>query len=143
MAQWVQSSINSLIPHDAFNVGQDADGAEMYVGRTIFESEILPVKIVPRRREAYVTSGGGEYLARRFDVLVGKNYDWAAGADGLVPQNAIYTGRDNTGQLIYIGRAVYKNTVTVGKVQPSRGCLILGYNGDEIEINAYEVLVST
>ncbi|XP_068146853.1 natterin-3-like [Drosophila tropicalis] len=141
MASWVQSSVNSPLPPNAFFAGQDGDGAEMFVGRAIFESEILPVKIVPRRREAYVTCEGGEYLVKRYEVLVGENYDWVASGDGLVPQNAISTGKDGKGQPIYVGRAVYKDTVTVGKVQPVRGCLILGYNGDEIEMEAYEVLV--
>ncbi|XP_068147819.1 uncharacterized protein [Drosophila tropicalis] len=143
MGEWVESSVNSPLPANAFIAGRDSDASDMYVGRIIYEGEIVPVKLIPRRRQAYVTCEGGECLVKRYEVLVGENYDWVASGDGLVPQNAIFTGKDSKGQPIYVGRAVYKDTVTVGKVQPLRGCLLLGYNGDEIEMQAYEVLVST
>ncbi|EDW72336.1 uncharacterized protein Dwil_GK20870 [Drosophila willistoni] len=143
MGEWVHSSVNSPLPPNAFLAGRDSDGSDMYVGRIVYEGEIVPAKLIPRRREAYMTWEGVEYLIQRFEVLVGQDYDWIASGDGLVPHNAISTGRDSRGQPIYVGRAVYKDTVTVGKVQPLRGCLLLGYNGDEIDIQAYEVLVST
>ncbi|XP_023032822.1 uncharacterized protein LOC6638252 [Drosophila willistoni] len=143
MIEWVRSSVNSPLPPNAFHVGQDGDGAEMYVGRAIFRGDILPAKVIPRRREAYVSHSGREHEITHYEVLVGQRFDWIGCGDGLVPNNAISTGKASTGENIYIGRAVYENTVTVGKIQQSCGCLYLSYQGKEISIRTYEVLVSS
>lgn len=40
-----------------------------------------------------------------------------------------------------MGRGHYANSLAVGKVQPSHGCLYIPYQGTEIKLEKYEVLV--
>lgn len=42
---------------------------------------------------------------------------------------------------IYIGRAPFSGSLTVGRIQPSHRCLYIPYNGLEHRIEHYEVLV--
>ncbi|XP_023032978.1 uncharacterized protein LOC26529673 [Drosophila willistoni] len=141
MGEWVRSSVNSPLPPNAFLAGRHSDGSDMYVGRAIHEGDILPAKLIPRKRKAFISYDRLEHEITHYDVLVGQGYDWVASGDGLVPDDAVYTGRTSSGELLYVGRAVYKNTMTVGKVHPSNGCLFLSFDGEEISVESYEVLV--
>lgn len=40
-----------------------------------------------------------------------------------------------------MGRCLHEGTQTPGKVQPSHGCLYIPFNGEEVSVTEYEVLV--
>lgn len=67
---------------------------------------------------------------------------WIHASNGSVPPGAVESGRTRSGEMLYVGRANYQNTLTLGKVHPSHGCLYIPYDGKEIAIKHYEVLVS-
>lgn len=76
-----------------------------------------------------------------FEVLIGeKDFLWTSASDGRVPEGAVATGKDGH-EDIFIGRAPFKGSLTVGKVHPSHRCLYFPYNGKEERTNNYEVLV--
>lgn len=60
---------------------------------------------------------------------------------GHVPNGAISAGCKDDGEALYIGRASIRGNITVGKVQPSHGCLYVPFDGDEHCIQRYEILV--
>ncbi|XP_068147807.1 natterin-3-like [Drosophila tropicalis] len=134
MAHWIRSSADSLLPPTAFQAGHDTDGSRIYVGRTMFEGDLAPVKVIPNKHAAYVSHGGKEHSVMHFEVLVGKAYAWAPSSNGCVPGHAISTGKTRMGEPLY-------NSLTVGKVHPSHGCLYVPFGGKEISIKSYEVLV--
>ncbi|XP_046810184.1 uncharacterized protein LOC111675893 [Lucilia cuprina] len=58
------------------------------------------------------------------------------------PTNAISTSSvSSSGESIYIGRGHYENTLTVGKILPSHGCLYIPFNGMEIKLLNFEILI--
>lgn len=74
-------------------------------------------------------------------MLIGeKDFLWEPASGGGVPPGAVATGKDGN-EDIYIGRAPFQGTITIGKVHPSHGCLYLGFNGKEERSISYEVLV--
>lgn len=76
-----------------------------------------------------------------FEVLIGeRDFYWEPASDGRVPAGAVATGKDGH-EDIFIGRAPFQGSLTVGKVHPTHRCLYFPYNGKEERTNSYEVLV--
>jgi hypothetical protein len=61
---------------------------------------------------------------------------------GSIANDAITTGVYGCEQL-YVGRAPYQGSVTVGKIHPSQTALFIAFNGCEIRLSCYEVLCWT
>ena len=71
------------------------------------------------------------------------NFAWVPSSNGQVPQEAIPGGYTSTGEILYIGRKMYKGEMTPGKIHPSHDCLYISYKDDEhCYKDNYEVLVS-
>lgn len=84
---------------------------------------------------------GAEVFVENFEVLTDEqNFAWEPASDGRVAAGAVSTGRDGNDE-IYIGRAPFQGSMTIGKVHPSHRCLYLPYNGKEERTTNYEVLV--
>lgn len=49
----MQATANCM-PEWALKCGHDADGDDIYVGRTECNGELLPAKIVPNKGDAYI-----------------------------------------------------------------------------------------
>lgn len=76
-----------------------------------------------------------------FEVLIGdKDYIWEPASDGNVAPGAVSTGKDGNDE-IFIGRAPFQGSMTVGKIHPTHRCLYLPYNGKEERATNYEVLL--
>ncbi|KAK4879055.1 hypothetical protein RN001_007201 [Aquatica leii] len=138
---WVSSSVGRAAPPKAMQAGTDSDGSTMYVGRSHFQGDQLPCKIVPQRREAYVAHNGREHKVTTFDYLCQQTLQWVPSANGQVPPGAVPGGHTSNGETLYLGRVRHANALTVGKIHPSHGCLYIPYGGGEIRHNSYEILV--
>lgn len=139
--RWVDCHNGNSVPHDAVRAGKDKDGATLYVGRAYHEGDLLPAKVSPTHRCAYVPWGGGEHPKNQFQVLVSRHVAWEFSSGGRVPPEAMVVGNTSNGEPLYMGRALHEGTQTPGKVHPSHGCLYIPYNGKEVPYKEYEVLV--
>lgn len=140
-SQWLAANVNTGCPHGAHLVGNDSDGSPIYIGRALHAGDQLIAKVLPSKKAAYVCYGGKEVLVQNYEILCLGNVSWVAAVNGRVPPNAVPGGRTKAGETLYIGRAKYQNSITVGKIQPSHNTLYIPYGGDEIAIKSYEVLV--
>jgi len=138
---WVQSSPYAPLPPFAVIGGHDCDGAPIYVGRAYHEGDNLPAKVVPSKGTAYIAWGGQEHQKSHYEILVGQGYGWVPCAGGSVPPNAVRSGMTRSGEPLYVGRGHHANSLCVGKIHPSHGCLYIPFGGQEIRVNTYEVLV--
>lgn len=77
-------------------------------------------------------------------MLIGKvkDFEWVPASHGNVPEKAVSSGTD-CGEAIFVGRALFESSMTVGKIHPSHGCIYIPYNGLEIRLPDYEVLIYT
>uniref|UniRef100_T1PIQ3 Uncharacterized protein n=1 Tax=Musca domestica TaxID=7370 RepID=T1PIQ3_MUSDO len=142
MAQnWLHSSPYAPLPPKAVVGGYDSDGSPIYVGRSFHEGDCLPTKVIPSKRSAFVAWAGGEHPKAHYELLLGDGYSWQPCFGPNIPPDAISTGKTSSGEAVYVGRGHYANSLTVGKVLPSHGCLYIPYQGGEIKLEKYEVLV--
>lgn len=65
---WIQVNSDSAYHPNAVLAGHDVDGAQIYVGRTYHEGDILPAKVIPSKNVAYVSHGGNEISKHQFEV---------------------------------------------------------------------------
>ncbi|KAF5273565.1 hypothetical protein FQR65_LT04563 [Abscondita terminalis] len=138
---WVPSSPGRSAPPNSMHAGHDADGSAIYAGRAYFNGDTVPCKIIPQRRQAYVCHGGKEHPVSNFDYLCEQRMIWVHSSNGHVPHGAVQAGRTRSGETLYLGRVHHANSVTVGKVHPSHGCLYIPFGGNEIRHTSYEILV--
>jgi len=141
-ATWVHSSPYAALPPFAVVGGHDVDGAPIYVGRSYHEGDTLPAKVIPSKRTAYVCWNGGEHTKSHWEILVGQHYAWVPCHGGSVPPNAVRAGNTCNGEPLYVGRGHHCNSLTVGKIHPSHGCLYIPFGGQEVRLNSYEVLIT-
>ncbi|KAK9872211.1 hypothetical protein WA026_017010 [Henosepilachna vigintioctopunctata] len=139
---WVNSSRGQPVPPNAVICGKDKDGSDIYVGLAHYSGDELPAKVVPRRREAYVSYDGKEISVAEYKLLVEKKLKWIPSTGGRIPPGAVPAGRTSTGETLYVGRRLVEgNVMAVGKVHYSHGCIYIPFGGREISYREYEILV--
>lgn len=130
------------VPPGAVQGGTDVDGHPIYVGRSYYDGDLLPAKVLPTKNAAYVAHGGEEHLVEHYQVLCQPILEWVACQSGHVPPGAVPGGHTSSGEPLFIGRAFHEGSQTVGKVHPSHGCCYIPFGGQEVTVCDYEVLVS-
>lgn len=69
------------------------------------------------------------------------NISWKASGFGDVPVNALPGGRTAKEEILYVGRAKINGQMTPGKIAPSQHALLIPFDGTEIALSKYEILV--
>lgn len=141
---WIQTSRFAPLPEGAILAGHDQDGSQIYVGRAWHDGDHIPAKVIPSKQAAYVAHGGNEVLKDEFEVLCYGNVSWIKihASTRTVPPFSVTGGVTSEGEPLYIGRAYYEGSLTVGKVHMSHGALYIPFAGREVPIHSeIEVLV--
>ncbi|KAF7282144.1 hypothetical protein GWI33_003111 [Rhynchophorus ferrugineus] len=138
---WAESTVHGPFPTSAVLGGHDSDGNTIYVGRAFVQGDWIPAKIIPGRKCAYAAYAGKEVPKSTYQVLCEERFEWVSSSDGQVPLDAVVGGKTSSGENLYIGRAPYSGSITVGKVHPSHRTCYISYGGKEISMKKYEVLV--
>lgn len=102
---------------------------------------MLPAKVLPDKSVAYVTHGGEEVAVEEYEILRSGEFVWEYAQNGEVPSGAVEAGRTADGEKLYFGRCLHEGSQTPGKVQSSHGCLYIPFDGAEVAVTDYEVLV--
>lgn len=138
--QWIGATADSM-PEDALEGGRDVDGDMIYVGRAFKDGDLMPAKVIPNKGGAYVCWGGVEEKVENFQVLVGAGFIWSPSENGNIMPGAVPAGNSSEGETLYVGRTEYEGNMCVGKVHPSHGCIYLPFDGKEVKLESYELLV--
>ncbi|XP_046409155.1 uncharacterized protein LOC124174061 [Ischnura elegans] len=138
-AVWKKVS-GGVLPHDAVQ-GGDNPNRTLYVGRAYHEGELLPGKICREDEVCYVPLAGEEHAKTDYEVLTGNIYEWIPYQTRASLVNAVPGGKTSDGTTLYIGRTMYENTVTPGKVYPWTGLVYIGHGGLERTFRDFEILV--
>lgn len=68
---WIPTSIHAPIPLNAILAGHDSDGSRIFVGRTYFQGDQIPCKIIPGKAAAFISNNGAEhYVGNYFEVSI-------------------------------------------------------------------------
>ncbi|KAM7342289.1 uncharacterized protein ACRADG_009754 [Cochliomyia hominivorax] len=138
---WVATNVYEDLPPFAIHAGHDSDGDPIYVGRAYHNGDMLPAKVIPNKKQAYVAWGGEEINKHDVEILTGHHYVWIPSSGGSVPPHALQVGQTSDGEPLYVGRGHWAGSLTPGKIHPSHGCLYIPYGGGEHKLENYEVLV--
>ncbi|XP_054257249.1 natterin-3-like isoform X2 [Macrosteles quadrilineatus] len=130
-----------FIPPRALPIGRDKDGSKLYAGRALHQGDLLPAKVRADGNKAYVPYGGSEIEVHQFEILASHHIAWQHSHDGEINSQAMIIGHTTSGENLYMGRAFYEGTITPGKVHPTHRCLYIPYNGKEISIKEYEIML--
>lgn len=138
---WCPWTASDGVPEGAIMAGIDCDGTAIYIGKASHEDDVMPAKVLPAKEAAYVCYGGEEFVKYELEVLCGGPTKWVKSGDGEVPAGAIAGGQTSDGEVLYIGRGSHDGSLTVGKVQLSHSTLYIAFDGQEISLPDYEILV--
>lgn len=144
---WTASDCNQQLPATAVFGGKDSDGSEIFIGRAEHAGENITAKVIPAKKTAYVSYNGKEIPKESFEVLCEDNasFHWIPCKDiaSLQTENAVSTGETVKGEILYIGRAEIKGSLTPGKIHLSHSCLYIPYDGEEHTVTEnFEVLTA-
>lgn len=140
-AQWVHCEAYMPAPHGAILAGNDIDGSRIFVGRAYHGSDHLVAKVIPDKQIAYVSYDGQEIPKYNFEVLCHGNVQWVHSSNGQIIRNAVPGGRTECGEILFIGRGHHDGALTVGKIHTSHGCLYIPFDGSEVALKNYEILI--
>lgn len=135
------ANASTALPDGAILAGNDKDNAPIYVGRAYHKKDLLPAKILPTKKVAYVSWGGEVHPKYEYDVLCNGEVQWVNSCNGEIPAAGIEAGLTSKGEILYVGRAFHEGTVTVGKIHPSHSVMYIPFDGQEIRIREYDALV--
>lgn len=66
---WISTTSDDFsFPQHSVLAGYDADGAEIYVGRSYHANHFLPAKVIPSKKIAYISYAGDEIPKDHFEV---------------------------------------------------------------------------
>jgi hypothetical protein len=137
---WVPAR-GTQVPAGVSPAGAEANGAPLYIIRAPMGSGVHPGKLNPANGKGYVSYGGKEVeLQSGLEVFVGKGL-WVTASGGEVPFGAIRGGADDDGSPLFIIRAAVGGGTHPGKLSPEYGKAYVPYDGRELVVDSYEVLV--
>ncbi|XP_011555164.3 uncharacterized protein LOC105386342 [Plutella xylostella] len=140
--RWVQASDD--LPTDAIIGGFERN--HTYIARAHHNGSLTPGKYVPSKKLGFIPWGHQEHAKERCEILCGYNVEWVWTYGDNIPENAVIGGQSEGGiagqEPLYISRAMHNGFLIPGKVHAMYKTCYLPYNGGEVEVSKYEILVS-
>lgn len=134
------SMINGKLPPDAMIGGFEKEF--IYIARAHHNRSMCPGKYVPSTGMAFIPWGFREHRKDQFEILCGYNSKWVKTSSNNIPSHAIIGGRSEVqNDPLYIGRAMIDGKLICGKVHVRYHLCYLPYDGAEISVSSYEILV--
>ncbi|KAJ3101742.1 hypothetical protein HDU97_001092 [Phlyctochytrium planicorne] len=150
---WVVVSFTSPLPPNAWHVGADLNGDPLYVARGYISGILHIGKVGPNLPTALFPIGGKEVPASPefgFQVLTKpRGATWVeCESGGPFPEDALGVGFDEEGRVLYVGRGRMqksvldrRTTLAPGKTAPHLNGCVIPFDGREVLLTKFEVLV--
>ncbi len=132
-ARWVSSGQN--LPRGAVLAGRSPAG-DLYVCRGSYRDGTHIGKLF--KGKCNIGWGGKEVTLDEYQVLSAPRARWLRAQSGQIPAGAVRGGNEGNAEM-YVCRGYYKDGEHPGKTW--RGHCNIGWGGQEIELNDYDVLV--
>ncbi|KAL0851409.1 hypothetical protein ABMA28_007219 [Loxostege sticticalis] len=132
--------MDTRLPHDALIGGFENEPT--YIARSRHNGSLCPGRYVPSKRAAFIPWGFHEHQKQNFEILCGFNAQWVHTKEDDIPQNAFIAGYSEVRrEPLYIGRAMHLGHLLTGKVHTLYKSCYLPFDGNEIAVTSYEILV--
>ena len=142
------STQDDIFYEGVFKAALQPDGEPLFVARATINGGHAIGMLNPKLSYAQVPYDGGErYIYGSYEVLVFNTesppVEWVAAPNGDLPEGevAILAGREANGEPLYVVKALVDNQVYIGKLNLDHGAAYVPYNGAELVVTTYEVLV--
>ena len=143
-----------VIPDDAVEGGQAANGLPIYIGQVLYADKLIPAKIYSNDAKAYFAWNVEQSATLNVKILCSKypeRFNWVATRKNeihLLTDQHVVSGGYEPGYIMYIGRAQYSGQTLVGKVRaPEKSTTNLGLfitnEGKQINLETFEILIYT
>jgi hypothetical protein len=136
---WVRAS-NGLVPPNATQVGNEADGTPLYLARAHYQGGVHIGKVRTAFGAANIPYGGKEVKVADYEIYVGPAI-WAAASGGKLPDGAVKYGEESNGEPLFAARAHIHGGIHPGKVRLAFGAANIPYGGKEEKATPDEVLI--
>ncbi|XP_021200426.2 uncharacterized protein LOC110383836 [Helicoverpa armigera] len=138
---WVQVDAETPFPDAAYIGGYEKEN--LYIIRAKHRGSLTPGKFVSSEGVGYIPWGGDANEKNSFEVLCGFNCMWVPCRLDHIPIGAVVAGHseDHGHEKLYVGRAKYFDHIIPGKVQPSHKVCYIPYDGKEVSMENYEILI--
>ncbi|RUS25386.1 hypothetical protein BC938DRAFT_472244 [Jimgerdemannia flammicorona] len=140
---WIPASRGNLrnVPIGSTIIGDDAQGVWV-AACDLFDNHRIPGSYFRGDTNARFAYGTKEESKDVYDILVitpmtSPTHLWVEDSDGHVPSGAVQVGH------CFVGRTKRNGSTIYGKVVPSQGVLYYPFNGQELNVKNYEVLITT
>ncbi|KAJ2082664.1 hypothetical protein H4R24_001413 [Coemansia sp. RSA 988] len=143
---WVNAA-DSFIPPNAVQGGMEKDGSPLFVARAMYKGGLHPGKAAQHIQDGGCSIGWGhkEVNVREYQVLCGDanqlrwvKQDGALSIQGIKPVDA---GHEETGEPLYVAKALYEGSQQLGKCAPHiKKGMAFAYGHKERTTNNYLVL---
>lgn len=144
--QWVTPSDEASFGYTAVQGGWESNGEELFVARASFEGSLCLGKTGGNiaAGTADIPFGNAEQSVNNFAILFSDGEPiWEPASNGRVPDGAVVCGFEPSGEPLYVARVAYAGGLHPGKVRLGLGGAHIGYDGQEIMVPNYEVLVTS
>ena len=160
---WEMGNPNAPVPPGSVPCGTDDDGGTLYLARAIdfHWLEFNPPVSEPQgstglqlgkiRADGWGLQGacipyaGQEHHVPNCQVLTapsGKSLVWVEAANGEIPDGALALGCEGNGMPLFAARGFIGSALQVGKIRPGFEGAYIPYEGNEVSVTQYAVLVA-
>lgn len=136
---WVHAS-GGAVPDGAAANGNEADGKPLFVARAKLDNGVHPGKVQEQFGSANIPYRGREVKVREYEVLMNQGI-WERASGGQIPEDAVICGYEADGTPLFAARANYEGGLHPGKIRRGSGGADIPWGGQEVRVNAYEVLI--
>ncbi|XP_075976516.1 uncharacterized protein LOC142976829 [Anticarsia gemmatalis] len=148
VVQWVPTTVARAIELSEWAVVagyEHADQTPIWLIRSWYDGHLIPGKLMICHNRALIGLDDREKNVYDIEVCCARkeNIVWIPSSDGIVLPNAVYGGHTSEAygaEKLYVGRARAKNSLTPGKIQPSKRCMYMPFGNRERLYKEYEIL---
>ena len=114
------------------------------MGRAFHNGSYLPAAITLDKSCAKVSWNGRTYPKTNYELLVGNDYKWETFCEAnkkFYEKYAVNTGMTIFGEMTFVGRASYRESLLIGRLQFSQNCLHVPFEHEELSLKTFEILI--
>ncbi|XP_075969891.1 uncharacterized protein LOC142972553 [Anticarsia gemmatalis] len=137
----IEADTDVLPPDGALIGGYEKEN--LYVIRSKHRGSVTPGKFVPSLGLSFISWGGESHNKSTYEVLCGFDCMWVPTSKDRIPVGAVVGGHSENieHEKLYVGRVRHLGHIIPGKVQPSHRVCYVAYEGKEVGVENYEILV--
>lgn len=144
--KWVEGNLSYPVPANAIIGGFDPYGYYTYVGRVIWDYNVLPARVVTETGIAHFNTDTFSAKILNYQLLIKEpnvDFVWQRSYDGFREEGAVSVGTTRSNERVFICRSRSDGGLLVGTLYLSKqACIIQSDTLPLRKFDKYEILVA-